>query len=311
MAPGRACVDPGALFAAHGRQWARELRDWQRTALRCPVAAPRVEGGDGGAPRGGDVAVGDSIVEREVAVRARTAVACVAVLLASAVFVDTLVRHGGVPYYFIWLTNWTGMATAVYAVLAARVAREAYKRRDSLYGAEQEDGVPALMVEERSARDGEESVPLMVRVLWCTKAIVPVAQCFITLMFWGLLFRPGMMNGSTVIAHGGLFALVCVDFLLLNRLTFSTLIDVCIVYAYAIVYLVFNVVYTVTPGATDHNGNEWVYGIMKWNSEPGTAGIVVGASLLCVLPLCYGTMCGLTRLRDRRWFPVSGGEVEQ
>ena len=37
--------------------------------------------------------------------------ACLACALELYVFLHLMIRDDGIPYYFIWLTNWTGMAT--------------------------------------------------------------------------------------------------------------------------------------------------------------------------------------------------------
>ena len=83
-----------------------------------------------------------------------------------------MVRDDGIPYYFIWLTNWTGMVTAVYAVLHAWATRRAARLRD-----------------DQDAGDATE-IPRGVHALWALKCIAPVAQLLITTVYWGVLWRP-------------------------------------------------------------------------------------------------------------------------
>jgi hypothetical protein len=102
-----------------------------------------------------------------------------------------------------------------------------------------------------------------------------------------------------------------VDHLLLNRLAVGSVWDVFNCYVYAFVYVCFNVVYTLwIPGATGHNGDKWVYETLAWRHEPARAGIVVGATSVFVLPLCWGLMCGVTTLRDGKLFPLRASQSQ-
>jgi hypothetical protein len=61
-----------------------------------------------------------------------------------------------------------------------------------------------VQLSDVSASEDVVPVPRYVHVLWCVKATAPVTQCLITLMYWGLLYRPalGPVTPVNVIAHG-------------------------------------------------------------------------------------------------------------
>jgi hypothetical protein len=129
----------GAWWTQQSARWNAEKRDWQKALLSCPIAKTigGGEGGDnddgdddgggggggsGGGGAGGSVTTcGERARERErertLALKARIAVACIATTFAIYVFIDQLITHGGTPYYFIWLTNWTGALTSAYTIL--------------------------------------------------------------------------------------------------------------------------------------------------------------------------------------------------
>jgi len=260
-------------------QWHAEKREWQSAVLQCPVAMLNQK------------------QERCTALRVRMAVAVVTSLLALFVFVDSLVEHDGIPYYFIWLTNWTGMLSAAYAILAAYAAYAGF------YHGELNGLLPApssIPPPPSSSSD----VPRYVHALWFTKASAPVAQCLITLMFWVLLYDGGGVRVSGVTAHGIIAAVLIIDHTLLNRITVSNLYDFCNLYVFGVTYVIFNVVYTLIPDLTDHDGNTYAYEILDWSGSPARAGVVFVATMAVIMPLCWAVVLGLTTLRDRTLFPL-------
>ena len=164
--------------------WAAEKARWRDTVLRCP-------------------GLGDHRV-----VLARDSVACLACALELYVFLHLMIRDDGIPYYFIWLTNWTGMATVAYAVLHAWATRCAARLRDDV-----------ASHEPSGVRDDDSTpIPAGVHALWALKCINPVAQLFITVVYWGVLWRPwyGPVTPHNVVAHGALYAVTLVDLSLIH-----------------------------------------------------------------------------------------------
>lgn len=309
-----------SLMSRQTAQWREEKRHWQRALLRCPIASHH----------------GDVARERRAALRARAAVACACAVFTSYVFLDQMIKSRGIPYYFIWLTNWTGVVTNLYSILAAKAAWDAHRQREgdspsspSPYlshtsqsprrptsPASRAEPSPIPAAEEEPPMPTPTPTPRYVHVLWSVKATAPIAQVLITLMYWGILYRPqyGPLTGDKFIAHGGFSLVLILDHLFLNRLTLGNIYDVLHTYAFGAVYLLFNVVYTVVftrcCGATDHDGKPYVYEILAWRTHSARAGIVVSAVFVIVLPLCWGVMCAVTALRDRKLFPPPPDEAE-
>ena len=209
-------ADPPRASSSHDSvsSWVAEKARWRDVVLRCPW-------------------LGDHRV-----VPARDAVASLTSAMALYVFLHLMVRDDGIPYYFIWLTNWTGMVTAVYAVLHAWATRRAARLRD-----------------DQDAGDATE-IPRGVHALWALKCIAPVAQLLITTVYWGVLWRPqyGPVSAYNVVAHGVLYSVTLVDFVALNRFTIDSRTDLANAYAYGGIYVCFNLVYTFIPGATTTQG---------------------------------------------------------
>ena len=249
--------------------WVAEKARWRDVVLRCPW-------------------LGDHRV-----VPARDAVAGLTSAMALYVFLHLMVRDDGIPYYFIWLTNWTGMVTAVYAVLHAWATRRAARLRD-----------------DEDAGDSTD-IPRGVHALWALKCIAPVAQLLITTVYWGVLWRPqyGPVSAYNVVAHGVLYSVTLVDFIALNRFTIDSRTDLANAYAYGGIYVCFNLVYTFIPGATNHRGDRFIYPVTDWRDRPVVSVAFTAAAFLIVLPVCWYAMVWLTRMRDRRWFPVKDTEV--
>mgnify|MGYP007046381151 CR=1 FL=1 len=91
---------------------------------------------------------------------------CTATLsLVLFVLVENLVESEGTPFYFIWLTNWTGVLTGVYAathlIATARAVEDAGTSGLRTNG----EGTEGIDVDENTdAR--RDDVPRVARALW-------------------------------------------------------------------------------------------------------------------------------------------------
>ena len=154
--------------------WAQEKARWRSSILDCPL-------------------LGDA----RRAVRARAALAFFVVAWTSYDLVDSLVGDDGVPYYFIFLTNWAACISVAYvltAVYAARLAARSPPRDPD----DHESGP------RPDADTGADPPPRVVHAMWLVKAPALVAQLFVTIMYWALLYRPsyGPVTATNVATHG-------------------------------------------------------------------------------------------------------------
>ena len=280
-------------FAEHRSRWLDERARWREFVTQCPLVGPD--------PR------------RVLRTRAFLTIATSALVLF--VLVENLVEAEGTPFYFIWLTNWTGALTGVYAATHFLATARAFKDAETSSPQTSVEAVdvdvdPGDGTERRvstHARAGDD-VPRVARALWLCKATAPTCQILITLMYWAILYNPAFAepSASNVTAHGGLCAALVVDLLGAARLPVGAF-DFLGAFAFMLAYLVFNVAFTLS-GGTNEAGDEYVYEILAWRTHAVRAVIVVAFVALVVLPLSFFVAWGSARLRDACFFPARRAE---
>ena len=280
-------------FAEHRSRWLDERARWREFVTQCPLVGPD--------PR------------RVLRTRAFLTIATSALVLF--VLVENLVEAEGTPFYFIWLTNWTGALTGVYAATHFLATARAFKDAETSSPQTSVEAVdvdvdPGDGTERRvstHARAGDE-VPRVARALWLCKATAPTCQILITLMYWAILYNPAFAepSASNVTAHGGLCAALVVDLLGAARLPVGAF-DFLVAFAFLLAYLAFNVAFTLS-GGTNQAGDEYVYEILAWRTHAVRAVIVVAFVALVVLPLSFFVAWGSARLRDACFFPARRAE---
>ena len=280
-------------FAEHRSRWLDERARWREFVTQCPLVGPD--------PR------------RVLRTRAFLTTATSALVLF--VLVENLVEAEGTPFYFIWLTNWTGALTGVYAATHFLATARAFKDAET---SSPQTSVEAVDVDVDPGDDTErrvsvharagDDVPRVARALWFCKATAPTCQFLITLMYWAILYTPAFAepSASNVTAHGGLCAALVVDLLGAARLPVGAF-DFLGAFAFMLAYLVFNVAFTLS-GGTNQAGDEYVYEILAWRTHAVRAVIVVAFVALVVLPLSFFVAWGSARLRDAYFFPARRAE---
>ena len=280
-------------FAEHRSRWLDERARWREFVTQCPLVGPD--------PR------------RVLRTRAFLTTATSALVLF--VLVENLVEAEGTPFYFIWLTNWTGALTGVYAATHFLATARAFKDAET---SSPQTSVEAVDVDVDPGDDTErrvsvharagDDVPRVARALWFCKATAPTCQFLITLMYWAILYNPAFAepSASNVTAHGGLCAALVVDLLGAARLPVGAF-DFLVAFAFLLAYLAFNVAFTLS-GGTNQAGDEYVYEILAWRTHAVRAVIVVAFVALVVLPLSFFVAWGSARLRDACFFPARRAE---
>ena len=280
-------------FAEHRSRWLDERARWREFVTQCPLVGP----------------------DPRRVLRARALLTTATSALVLFVLVENLVEAKGTPFYFIWLTNWTGALTGVYAATHFLATARAFKDAETSSPQTSVEAVdvdvdPGDGTERRvstHARAGDD-VPRVARALWLCKATAPTCQILITLMYWAILYNPAFAepSASNVTAHGGLCAALVVDLLGAARLPVGAF-DFLGAFAFMLAYLVFNVAFTLS-GGTNEAGDEYVYEILAWRTHAVRAVIVVAFVALVVLPLSFFVAWGSARLRDACFFPARRAE---
>lgn len=280
-------------FAEHRSRWLDERARWREFVTQCPLVGP----------------------DPRRVLRARALLTTATGALVLFVLVENLVEAKGTPFYFIWLTNWTGALTGVYAATHFLATARAFKDAET---SSPQTSVEAVDVDVDPGDDTErrvsvharagDDVPRVARALWFCKATAPTCQFLITLMYWAILYNPAFAepSASNVTAHGGLCAALAVDLLGAARLPVGAF-DFLGAFAFMLAYLVFNVAFTLS-GGTNEAGDEYVYEILAWRTHAVRAVIVVAFVALVVLPLSFFVAWGSARLRDACFFPARRAE---
>lgn len=258
----------------HAR-WIEERSRWREIVVRCPVFHD----------------------DRNKALRARVVSTTTILALALFVMVENVIHSEGTPYYFIWLTNWTGLLTGTYAVTFCWATVVAAREEHTVGN---DDGING---------NSQTQIPLAVRILWRTKAAAPVCQLLITIMYWGLLYSPKYTNvtADNVVAHGGLCFMMVTSLTLTARMSLNNLIDLWNTYAFLLTYMTFNIIYTLAiPNGENNDGQPYVYEILHWNGHPERATIVVVVTAFIMVPISYGVALGLTTKVRNYLFPDVG-----
>ena len=280
-------------FAEHRSRWLDERARWREFVTQCPLVGP----------------------DPRRVLRARAFLCTATLSLVLFVLVENLVEAEGTPFYFIWLTNWTGALTGVYAATHFLATARAFKDAET---SSPQTSVEAVDVDVDPGDDTErrvsvharagDDVPRVARALWFCKATAPTCQFLITLMYWAILYNPAFAepSASNVTAHGGLCAALVVDLLGAARLPVGAF-DFLVAFAFLLAYLAFNVAFTLS-GGTNQAGDEYVYEILAWRTHAVRAVIVVAFVALVVLPLSFFVAWGSARLRDACFFPARRAE---
>ena len=79
---------------------------------------------------------------------------------------------------------------------------------------------------------------------------------------------------------------------------------------YGFIYVAFQLIYILGFDGVDSCGNDYIYDILKWKEDPGTAvGWVV--LVLLVLFVAQGLLCALALARDLVWKKYFGANIER
>ena len=281
-------------FAEHRSRWIDERARWREFVTRCPLVGPD--------PR------------RVLWTRAFLTTATSALVLF--VMVENLVEAKGTPYYFVWLTNWTGALTGVYAATHFLATARAFKDAET---SSPQTSVEAVDVDVDPGDDTErrvsvharagDDVPRVARALWFCKATAPTCQFLITLMYWAILYNPAFAepSASNVTAHGGLCAALLFDLFGAAALPARLAFDFLNALVFLVAYLAFNLAFTL-GGATNDAGEPYVYEILAWRTHPARAVVVVAFVAFFAFPLSFGVVWASARLRDGFFFPTPRAE---
>ena len=128
------------------------------------------------------------------------------------------------------------------------------------------------------------------RVLYTTAATAAIA---VTILYWSLLTP--VVNFVSVSAHA-LNTVIAVGDLLLSN-TPIAILHVVYPVIYALVWIIFTLIYTFSDGTNPDDGGNYVYTVLDWRSETSTAVIITVVTIVVGAPLLHFATYVLYRIR--------------
>jgi hypothetical protein len=140
---------------------------------------------------------------------------------------------------------------------------------------------------------------------WALSTIANALALTITIMYWIVLYHPEEHINYTFLEHYDNFDVHLVQ-------TLITLIDVvtssrpwrfCHAYlsvAFSLVYVAFNIFYVLGLNLKNRKGQDFIYPILDWRSDPGKAVVWVGVAMIIMI-VSQGMLCLLSYTRDKVW----------
>lgn len=207
--------------------------------------------------------------------------------------------RSGSPKFFIFLTNWSFIVWNIYLLWAAISSTFKYFKANLYDTVRKKDEV---VTEQESFLAspvgccGKESngIAWYQQIQWFLFIAGAEAAFTVMILYWLLLYRGGNVDGVNANTHlvNGLFSLV--DVLVTGTpVRFLHLIYLPL---YGAIYVSFSGIYFAANG-TNHNGDRYIYGVLDYGNNPGTAAGVVIGTVLVVSVLFHFIFYGLFWLR--------------
>lgn len=176
-------------------------------------------------------------------------------------------------YWFTKLTHLTAVLQLAYFVLAAFTTYMAvYSSRE---------------------RGTTGATPWFVRATWFLFSFVPVLSFMVFVLAWLLLYSGGAVKALDAVMHGGNFALVVLDFLIIRQPFYYAHIYMPIVMGF--IYSIFTLVYYQAGGTHQDGTSPWIYKVIDWSEDASGTTNLLGLTVLVGVPITYSVifcLCG-------------------
>jgi hypothetical protein len=143
-----------------------------------------------------------------------------------------------------------------------------------------------------------ERVTGRVKLTWIMCAIAVHAQLFVTILFWTLLYNPGdNVKFLTAYQHGGLFLLVLIDALIINRIPLRFMHWYGFVLPFMLSYLAWSGIHAYldlgNPNEYDNDpatNDDAIYPVLAWRDNL-QGSLILSATIIFVFsPILYGML---------------------
>lgn len=201
--------------------------------------------------------------------------------LIASIVVDGVNGLFGVRW-LIFVTHWAYTLLCVYFLWAAVITLLCQQDIDS-------------------DANNEAPLPWYMRVQWFLFNTGITAALTITIGYWALIFDPDdpdfVVDAISISVHA-INTLMAVIEIFLSAIPVRIL-HMIYPMIFGVIYVIFSVIYWAAGGREPYNNGNFVYEVLDYGNEPGTA---VGAALgmvLVVLPVMHTIVWALSKLRDK------------
>lgn len=203
-------------------------------------------------------------------------------LLASIV-VDGVQGLFGVRW-LVFVTHWAYAILCLYFLWAAIITLLCQKHSDYV-----------------RASDEPSYMPWYMRAQWVLFDIAIPAAITVTIGYWTVIFKPSDPNFVVDSISISLHAVNCL--MAVIELFFSAtpvrILHMVYPMFFGVVYVIVTVIYWAAGGKDPYSGGNFVYKVLDYGNEPGTAVGVALGMVLVVLPVMHVIVWALYKLRER------------
>jgi len=196
-----------------------------------------------------------------------------------------MAKDGDWHFWWIYLTHWTLLLQCTYLGFAVFTTWRVYSQ--------------TLRMEPQEANDSSEpeTSPWWVTATWLLHDVAFPGAFVVTLTYWLLVFEPPLESALSPLTHGLTFVVMLADMVLSNMPLH--LMHAVYFVAYGLVYIFFTIMFAVGDGTTQ-NDSDFVYEVLDWKSEPGTAAVYCAAIAFVLSPLSSLLLWSCTYARTEK-----------
>ena len=197
-------------------------------------------------------------------------------------------------YFWIYFTNWSFTVLVISFLFDSVLVTLRFMKEKKSIERQRKYGDKLIIPRYKVFHMG-------LRISWILSSIAYPVALFITLLYWIVLHKP-LRNPLRIYSNMNLHAIqtiVAISDTLISSRPWKVGHFYC-VFLYSILYLLFQILYIVGFKGQDEYGNDYVYFILKWDSETGIA-VLIAISLLIAGIISHMFICLIAYSRDKVW----------
>ena len=203
--------------------------------------------------------------------------------------------------YFIFLTNWCYLMWNCYLIISAisatvKVSLVYYRGERSGLTSTQACPKPYIDINKPVGCCGQsnDATSWYQKVQWVFFYLGAEMAVIVLILYWALIYNGGAVDGVNANTHlvNGIIALIDILFSGVPVRIFHFIYGI----AFGATYVVFTGIYFAADGTNEH-GDPYIYDVIDYGNNPGSATGWVLAVVLVLLPLVHLVLFGLYTVR--------------